>query len=538
MKIIRKILISGAAAVCAAATAISAHAYSDVPSGHWAEDTINRASAVGIMQGRGNDEFGLGSEIKRSEFAAMLTRLMGWENESAQQHFSDVSSESWYYNAVNVLAAHGAADGDTFRPEDNITRREMAVMLIKSLGYQTLAESETENTFSDVSADSGYIAIARDFGIITGITDTEFAPESPALREQGAAMMMRLYDKYYSHLDEIHGFYAISSWSQRDIAAQMDSISFGWGRLEYDGGVTLNTSNSGGNVWCIPEGYTDAVKYMAENGVDANFAVTMTDTEDSRSILLDASARDEAVRLLTEAADGYAGITIDFEGMKGDELKNGLNEFMRSLRQSLGSAKLYIAVHPVLKHGGAYFDAYDYRTLGEYADKVIIMAHDYAASTLDSQLLNTDFTATPVTPFDEVYYALKKITDPETGVQDTSKIALALSLSSTTAWKTSNGKITDPTALHPAVETLLKRLAQSDTVISYSQTYRNPYASYKTEDGSEYLIWYEDSRSVTDKIDLAKMFGINSISIWRIGEISNSQPEQYMDIWSAILKEK
>lgn len=536
MSILKKLIIPAAIAFCAVSA--PAHAYSDVPAGHWAEDTIARAAEAGIMQGRSEDEFGLGSEIKRSEFAAMLTRLMGWENESAQQHFSDVSPDSWYYSSVNILAAHGAADGDTFRPEDNITRREMAVMLIRSLGYKTLAESETENTFSDVTADSGYIAIARDFGIIIGITDTEFAPESPALREQGAAMMMRLYDKYYSKLDEIHGFYAISSWAQRDIAAQMDSVSFGWGRLEFDNGVKLNTSSDGGNVWCIPDGYTDAVEYMAENGVEANFAVTMTDVEDSKSILLDADARAEAVRQLTAAAEGYAGITIDFEGMKGEELKSGLNEFMKELRQSLGGAKLYIAVHPVLKHGGAYFDAYDYKTLGEYADKVILMAHDYAASTLDPQLLNTDFNATPVTPFDEVYYALKKITDPETGVQDTSKIALALSLSSAAAWKTTDGKISDPAALHPSVETLLKRLAQSDTVISYSQTYRNPYASYRTEDGSEYLIWYEDSRSVTDKIDLAKMFGINDISIWRIGEIADSQPEQYMDIWSAILKEK
>ena len=166
------------------------------------------------------------------------------------------------------------------------------------------------------------------------------------------------------------------------------------------------------------------------------------------------------------------------------------------------------------------------------------MAHDYAAYTMPESLLNTDFTATPVTPFDEIYYALSRITDPETGVADTSKISLGLSLSSTAAWETTDGKISDPQSIHPSMATVTARLAQPDTEIYYSETYRNPYAWYSTEDGRRILIWYEDSRSVSDKIELARMFGINSISIWRIGEISNAGADIHMDIWNTILSEK
>lgn len=49
--------------------------------------------------------------------------------------------------------------------------------------------------------------------------------------------------------------------------------------------------------------------------------------------------------------------------------------------------------------------------------------------------------------------------------------------------------------------------------------------------------WVEDSRSVKDKINLAKMFGINSVSIWRIGAVTNGNSEQYMDIWNTIISE-
>ncbi len=529
--------VLGAAAVFASASAL---AYTDVPSGHWAESVINEASAAGIMQGRDNGEFGLGDSIKRSEFAAMLVRLMGWEKGTSITGFSDVSQDSWYFGDVSALAAHGAVSGGMFRPEDDITRREMAVMLIKALGYDNIAAAQDRSSFSDISSDSGYIETARDLGIINGKTDTQFDPDGFALREEGAAMMMRLYTKYYSRLSEIHGFYAISSWGQRELAAQMDSVSFGWSRLEYtdSGEVDLNTTTDNGNVWYIPDGWEDAVSYIKDSGAVENFAVTMTDQDDSRAILLNAENRSAAISALTDAADSFDGITIDFEGMKGEELKNGLNEFMRELRSALGDKQLYIAVHPVLKNSSEYYDAYDYRTLGEYADRVILMAHDYAAYTMPDSLLNTNFISTPVTPFDEIYYALREITDPQTGVADTAKIQLALSLPSNAAWETENGRITNPQSIHPATDTVMKRLAQSDTEINYSDTYRDPYAWYSTEDGQRILIWYEDSRSVRDKIKLARMFGINSISIWRIGEIQNGSADIYMDVWDTILSEK
>ena len=223
--------------------------------------------------------------------------------------------------------------------------------------------------------------------------------------------------------------------------------------------------------------------------------------------------------------------------MKGAELKEGLNQFVKELKSALGNKKLYVAVHPVLKNSAEYFDAYDYKTLGEYADKIILMAHDYAAYTLPDNLLNTDFIATPVTPFDEVYTALKAITNPITGVQDKEKIVFAVSTANTTAWNTTDKKITDGKSIHPALETVEKRLAQPDTEITYSEKYKNPYAFYNTEDGQQILLWYEDSRSIKDKIKLAKMFGINSLSVWRIGAIPEGASEQYMDVWETIITE-
>lgn len=520
--------------------AVEAAAYADVPYEHWAVSVIDEAANAGIMYGRENGVFGLGDTVKRSEFAAMLVRLTKWNKSiSNVSTFSDVKADEWYFADVNTLAEHNIFNEAEFRPNDNITRREMAIMLVKALGYSELAQSETNSVFDDVSTDGGYISVAYTLGIINGKSESIFDPEGSALREEGAAMMMRMYNKYTAPLNEIHGFYAISSWGQKEIAEQMTSVSFGWSRLQYtdNNAVLLNQTSDYGNDWYVPNGSQDAISYMRNNGVSINLAVTMTDKEDCNAILLNPENRSEAIRQILSASENFDGITVDFEGMKGTELKEGLNEFVKELKLKLGDKKLYIAVHPVLKHSNEYFDAYDYKTLGEYADRIILMAHDYAAYTLPDNLLNTNFIATPVTPFDEIFTALKAITNKATGVSDKSKILLALNTAGTAAWNTTDYKITDSTSIHPSIDTVQKRLEQSDTEITYSQAYKNPYAFYNTESRQQILLWYEDSRSIKDKIELAKMFGINGVSIWRIGTVANGNSEQYMDIWNTILSE-
>jgi len=537
---IRNIVIGTIVTGIILSTKTFAVTYTDVPENHWAAVVISEAADAGIMQGRGNGIFGLGDKIKRSEFASMLVKMMKLnKSTSTISLFDDIKNDDWFFYDVNTLAEYNICNGNIYRPNEYITRREMAVMLVKALGYETLAKDEVNTVFSDVTEDAGYISLAYNLGILRGKSETIFDPEGYALREEGATMMLRIFNKYNSELKEVHGFYAISSWGQRDIAAQMDTVSFGWSRLQYtdDGEVFLNQTKKGGNDWYIPNGYEDAVEYMNKNSVQINLAVTMTDNEDAKEILLSEENRLEAIKQLIKATEEFDGITIDFEGMKGENLKNGFNSFIKELKAELGDKQLYVMVHPVLKNSSDYYDAYDYKTLGDYADRIILMAHDYSANKLPENLINTNFIATPVTPFDEVYTALKYITDPIYGVFDTNKIQLAVSTASTTAWNTLDKKIIDSVSIHPSIDTIQKRLAQIDTEIIYSQEYKNPYAWYTTDDGQQILLWYEDSRSIKDKIKLAKMFGVNSVSVWRIGAIPNGVSEQYMDVWDTIISE-
>ena len=53
--------------------------FDDVPRGHWAEKSVHDLRALKITEGIGNNKFGMGLEVKRSEFVTYLTRLMEWE---------------------------------------------------------------------------------------------------------------------------------------------------------------------------------------------------------------------------------------------------------------------------------------------------------------------------------------------------------------------------------------------------------------------------------------------------------------------------
>jgi spore germination protein YaaH len=296
----------------------------------------------------------------------------------------------------------------------------------------------------------------------------------------------------------------------------------------------LNTTSSGGNSFRIPTDYQEVVELSKNSGVSNNLnvfmstsqKVTLTDgtvTDACAAILNNPENRAQAVAQIIaelQRENSYSGVTIDFEEMRGAQLRDSFSLFLQALRDEtlkLGLT-LYVCVPPVTSDG-QYFDGYDYKIIGEYADKVILMAHDYAAKTLTTSEMNAGFTETPVTPIYEIYTALQAITDAGTGVQDKSKIALAISFNSI-QWKLQAGKVTRPAAYQPEPSAIYARMLDPAAVLNYSAGYQNPYITYHNDtDNTDNIGWYEDTRSIGAKMDLARMFGVTGISFWRLGII-------------------
>ena len=522
------------------ASAAGDRVYPDVPVDHWAEEVISKAGDYGLMQGREDGSFGLGRNLSRAEFVTMLSRMFGWTGAAAGQTYADVSPGKWYYEVVEQAAAAGVAEaGETFRPEEAITRREMAQMLISALGYDQIAAQECDTPFADVSGPgSGCLALAYDIGMVTGVESFGkllFKPEDTARREEAAAMLVRVYERYTSKIEFLHGFYAFSSYSQIDLTAQMDGVSVGWARLAVgeDGTPWLNDTRTDGNEWVKPEDPTPATDVFSANGTPVNLNVFCDDAD----AFLTPEARSAAVAAITAAAGDYAGITMDVEGadMRDESVKEPYAAFLRELRAALPAGKtLYVCVPP-----DTWYHGYDYAALGEVCDKVILMAHDYQWTSVPAGYVGTSKTETPVTPITQVWKALRSITDPETGVADRDKIVLAISFANVGLRVDEDGLLAEAALYRPAIATVYTRLTQPGTEMGWSDVYLNPYLYYTTEDGGHYRLWYEDARSVNAKVQLARMFGINGISLWRLGNIPNYPDEGlYFNVWDSLLAQR
>ena len=540
--------------------------FNDVPEGHWAEHYVHQLRELKVTEGMGNNVFGMGLTLKRSEFVTLLVKLMGWELIIPKKgsFVDNMDSAQWYYGPIETALEHGVIikDGDRFRVDDPITREEIAMMIVRTLGYDTLANQLTYlgSPFDDVSKNTGYITMAKDFGIIAGVGNGLFHPDHTAKREEAAVMMIKMYEKLNNPLKELHGFYAIRSAHQSPMINSLHSVGFGWSRLEYDNEmnqVVLNTTRKNNNEFLFPVGFEEPFKLAKESNVSTqlmvfakNDTLTPTGVPLIEYIVTNAEVRKQVIDSIGAQLNvissentniSFDGVVIDFENMKGEGLKQSFNGFLRELKQELNKNNklLYVAVHPARRPGQAYFDSYDFKTIGEISDKVILMAHDYYAKQLTDAEMQRGYTTTPLTPIDEIYYALKAITDKETGVQDLSKIMLQFSMDSV-QWKLKDGKVLNRVPFSPSYEAIQQRLVMEGVTINYASRIQNPYATFfDPKDETDNIIWYEDARSIQAKIDLAKMFDIKGISLWRLGNIPDyTEPDTkriYLDIWGQLL---
>ena len=523
-----------------ASPAQAAEPFRDVPQNHWAAGVIEELRSLGFSDGIGDNQFGLGQTITRAQFAAFIAKVQGYNGNYPQAYTDNTNASAWYYGALNAMAANRVTRPDgAFRPNDPITRAEMTEMMVGALGFYDLGSqlNQVSCPFTDVTERKGYIALASELGLAGGMSSTTFAPDATATREQAAAMLVRLYHTNDKSLDELHGFYAISSASQKHFLTSLDSAGFGWARLALqDGQVFVNTTASGQNEYRIPNGFTEPVQMVRQSGGKALLSVYADNADGSLAqILSSAELRSEAVQQIAKTAayaekngenTSFHGVVIDFEALRSGQKAN-FTLFLQELRSAMGASPIYVAVHPVMQ-GSAHYDGYDYASIGRIADRVILMAYDYDPASLTDTEMAQGYTMTPMAPLNQVYIAINACLD---GGIPADKLLLGLSMD-TVQWKLQNGAVINKTPYHPAYDAVSSRLA-TGCQISYPNYSYVPYASYtNAQDNTQNVLWYEDERSIAAKAELARLMGIRGLSLWRLGTIPVDSANG-LNIWNA-----
>ncbi len=129
-------------------------AFTDIEN-HWAKDNIFFVVSRGLLNGTSATTFSPNTGMTRRMFMTALGRLAGIDPADYQTgKFTDVKADAYYAPYVNWAASKGIVSGTTdttFAPDSQITREQMAVILknyAAKLGY-TIPKTLKAVTFAD-----------------------------------------------------------------------------------------------------------------------------------------------------------------------------------------------------------------------------------------------------------------------------------------------------------------------------------------------------------------------------------------------------
>lgn len=168
--------------------------------GHWAESSIERWSAYGIIRGS-NGQFDPNGQLTCAQLATILAKLLKLPA-AKDAGFTDNTADAWYYDAINRCAAAGILNGNgdgTVTPEAPISRERAMVMLARALGIEPISKPDLTK-YTDAAKVApyaqGYVAAMIEAGIVGGVTADELAPQDNINRASTVTILDRAISTY------------------------------------------------------------------------------------------------------------------------------------------------------------------------------------------------------------------------------------------------------------------------------------------------------------------------------------------------------
>lgn len=168
--------------------------------GHWANEYVTELYTLGIVDGVDTHRFNPDGKVTRGMLVTILGRVNGvqpsmyWET-----GFADVDINEWYGPYVAWARQCGLVDGfedGSFRPKDNITREQMALIFTRFASYigASLTEGEAiafadQDKISSWAADA--VVYAQKTGLINGKDGNRFDPRGTASRAEMCTVTSR-----------------------------------------------------------------------------------------------------------------------------------------------------------------------------------------------------------------------------------------------------------------------------------------------------------------------------------------------------------
>jgi spore germination protein len=488
--------------------------------GTLAEKQITDLQQRGIVTGF-EGKFMPNSNISRAEFVTMLDRTLQIKPVQANiAAFTDVKTGDWSYSYVQSAVQLGISNGTTattFAPGDDISREQVAILLVRALHALDPAR-DIKTSFADAGLvhtwAEPYVAAASRLGLMNGYMGN-FRPRDSITREEVAIVLDQLVQdpRFASALQAsatTSTNQVMLSWQYGETTAQyeqrviesngmINTLSPRWFFLDSSGQFTDN-----GEAALVTWAHQNGKKIWPLIGNHFDAALT-------HKLLSSATTRTALVNQLMGYVQKYQldGLNIDFERVDAADRTN-LTAFATELATALhqNNKQLSIDVPPDFKTD---WDAcYDYTALAGSLDYLVLMGYD--------EHWYGDPTAGSVSSMPW----LTKGVNTLIGEAPKSKVILGLPLY-TADWYTQNG------AMNSEDITLgeqSSRLTTYHASKSWDTTLGQYVASFSTS-GVGHKIWVEDGRSLTLKYLLGLQTGVAGTAFWYEGSETS-------DIWTSL----
>ncbi|MBB6732273.1 S-layer homology domain-containing protein [Cohnella zeiphila] len=172
--------------------------------GHWSQPEVEKLATNLIVNGVGENTFAPNRTITRAEFAAIIVRALGLTTNGTTDKFSDLSATAWYAGNVAAAAKAGIINGytdGTFKPNANISRQELAAMVVRAMKFAgkdvSLTDAQVSTAlaaFTDAKSltwSKADFAVAVQEGVVKGQSATKLSPNATATRAEASAMVLR-----------------------------------------------------------------------------------------------------------------------------------------------------------------------------------------------------------------------------------------------------------------------------------------------------------------------------------------------------------
>lgn len=170
---------------------------------HWSRDYVEVLASRSIIFGKSETAFAPNDQVTRAEFAVLISRAMNLPLNEYSGVFTDVTeAQAWSYQHIEAAFEAGIVSGrtpDTFAPTAQITRQEMASMIMRAAEYMLpgiTEELDGRHKFADDAKIADWakedVKAAYEAGIISGRPNNTFDPRANATRGESATMLYML----------------------------------------------------------------------------------------------------------------------------------------------------------------------------------------------------------------------------------------------------------------------------------------------------------------------------------------------------------